>query len=42
MQEAALSSSQRLDLAIFIQEILVKELHQLIGSVIFYWPQAHH
>src|SRR6266566_2026158 len=42
MYEAALSVTQRLRLALSIQETLVIKLHQLIRSVIFYWPEAHH
>ncbi len=42
MQEAALSSAQCLHSGISTQQTLVKDLHQLIGGVVLYWPEAHH
>ena len=42
MEKATLSTLQCLNFTFPSQEVLVKELHQLIGCVIFHWPQAHH
>src|SRR6266567_6210332 len=42
MEKATLSIPQCLNFTFPSQEILIKELHQLIGCVIFHWPQTHH
>src|SRR6266568_1571962 len=41
MYERTLSGSQGLNLTISSEEVLIKELHQLIGRVIFYGPETH-
>src|SRR5205085_3223637 len=42
MEKSTLSILQCLNFTFSSQEVLVKELHQLIGCVIFHWPKAHH
>src|SRR5258706_15834810 len=42
MEKSTLSVPQCLNFTFLSQEVLVKELHQLVGCVIFHWPQAHH
>src|SRR5260221_8031018 len=42
MEKSTLSILQCFNFAYSSQKVQVKELHQLIGCVIFYRPQAHH
>src|SRR5713226_7908579 len=42
MDESTLSSPQRLNFTLTAEEMLVKKLHQLIGRVVFYRPEAHY
>src|SRR5579885_3887598 len=42
LDEGALGSSQRLHLAVSIQQMLIEALHQFAGGVIFNRPETHH